>query len=784
MSRSGYGGRCLQLRGLLSVAILISLAPTHADAQQSSVSTWDAANFRIWGYIPYWDYTKVSSIAANGLYSHVSDVLFFGGARPDTTGTITNLYPVTTSTLRSQAATYGFKLHISMMGVSGSAGVDATWESIIGNPTYRTNFVNGVKALLQGGAGTADDMAGFNFDWERPSNSTEWGNYTELARELGDAIHPLGMEVSVCDFGSTDYSWDNTSLFDAKVYDQLFVMVYHIGATSTNTYVNQKTQLTQQGAAKAFSKDQIAVGVGTYGTDGPSVTLDAIVQADPNLAYDAGTYTGTLPTIGGSTATDTWTIESRKQVREKTQLALDGGMPGMFTWTLSYDSPGALGLHRVMHHYVVVKRDIPDLDLDGKVSATDAFKLSDNMGASLANTGMATAAQFDAFYLDGNWEKGDHDGNGFVNQADADWLAGRFASLGVNLPDRLAYTGTFEGFPSSLGINGRWTAVRSAQGKLIETGNFKQEVTNYLLWSGTGAGAATHSNAFVTIRNQNSAEVTAGINAQARMMEAKLATPMDLGQNQDTYVKFLVRENTGPLSAAQLASGSRTLSLDFLNNSGVSQFDIAFHGLQQQFSIDSVADVAGQDVTATAFSANATYLLIAKISGNGTGANTLQASLFPSGALVANFTDSGFQWMLTAQSSSGFNPLITDIRFTSNGVANYTVSNVWIGDAATLLPPTLTSQGDFNHDGHVDASDYVVWRKTLGKTGANLAADANGNYLVDAGDLMIWRANTGMSVTAGGGALGSGSSVPEPRALLLLMTGFIAAAVSPCFRSH
>ena len=134
--------------------------------------------------------------------------------------------------------------------------------------------MNGVKSLLEGNTGTAsDDMAGFNFDWERPSTAALWGNYTELARELGDAIHPWGMEVSVCDYGSTDLNWDNTSLFDAKVYDQLFMMVYHIGATSTNTYVTQKTQLTQQGSAKAFSKDQIAVGVGTYGTGGTSVTL-------------------------------------------------------------------------------------------------------------------------------------------------------------------------------------------------------------------------------------------------------------------------------------------------------------------------------------------------------------------------------------------------------------------------------------------------------------------------------------------------------------------------------
>ncbi len=129
-------------------------------------------------------------------------------------------------------------------------------------------------------------------------------------------------------------------------------------------------------------------------------------------------------------------------------------MQGMFTWTLHYDATNAMGLDRVMHHYGMVKTNTPDLNLDGKVNATDANTLANNMGMTLTNTGMTTAAQFDAFYMAGNWEKGDHDGNGLVNQADANWLAGRYAALGVNLPDRLAYSGTFESFPNSWGSPG------------------------------------------------------------------------------------------------------------------------------------------------------------------------------------------------------------------------------------------------------------------------------------------------------------------------------------------
>lgn len=676
---------------MYALSLLCAIAAC-AVAQKASVSAFDAADFRIWGYIPYWDDTKVGGFATSGMYSHVSDVLFFGSARPDSTGAVTNLYPNTTATLRSQAQTYGFNLHLSFMAVSGGQSVNTTWSSIVNSPTARARFVSDVKALMDGGAGTADDMKGFNFDWERPSSASLWGNYTQLARELRTALNPMGTEgreVTVCDYGSTDTSWDNTSLFDANVYDQLFMMSYHLTASSTGTYANQKLALTGQGAAKAFTNDQIAVGIGTWGDGGPStVGLSQIVAANPNLPYDALTYTGT---IGSSTGT--WNIESRKQVREKTQLALDRGMPGMFTWDMTYDATNNLGLHRVMHHYMAVKRDVPDLNLSGKVDATDATTLANNMGTSLTNTGMTSAAQFDAFYLNGNWEKGDHDGNGFVNQADADWLAGRYAALGVNLPDRLAYSGTFDGFSNALGVNGRWRAARNAQLKLIETGNFKQEATNFLTWSGGGVGASKRSTSFVTIRNQNSAETSAGINGQSRSMVADLASNIDLGQNQETYFTFLVRENTGGLTTTQLASSNRTLALEFLNSAGVVQFDFALLGKQQQFAIDSIADTAGEDVSASGFTSNATYFLIGKISGNGSEANSLQASLFPTGAIVGNFSDPNFAWMLTASGSSGYNPTITDLRFTGRADGNFTVSNVWIGSASALSLPAVPEAG-------------------------------------------------------------------------------------------
>ncbi len=72
--------------------------------------------------------------------------------------------------------------------------------------------------------------------------------------------------------------------------------------------------------------------------------------------------------------------------------------------------------------------------------------------------------------------------------------------------------------------------------------------------------------------------------------------------------------------------------------------------------------------------------------------------------------------------------------------------------------------GDYNGDDVVDASDYVVWRKTLGST-SNLAADGNENGVVDVDDYHFWRHR--FSTTNEFVALGS-LTVPEPAAMYLM----------------
>ena len=89
------------------------------------------------------------------------------------------------------------------------------------------------------------------------------------------------------------------------------------------------------------------------------------------------------------------------------------------------------------------------------------------------------------------------------------------------------------------------------------------------------------------------------------------------------------------------------------------------------------------------------------------------------------------------------------------------------------LPALVTPTGDYNGNHSIDASDYVVWRKSLGQTGVGLKADGNLNNQIDASDFAFWRSRFGQ--TAGSGSnLDSPNYVfvPEPNASQLIVVLF------------
>lgn len=94
------------------------------------------------------------------------------------------------------------------------------------------------------------------------------------------------------------------------------------------------------------------------------------------------------------------------------------------------------------------------------------------------------------------------------------------------------------------------------------------------------------------------------------------------------------------------------------------------------------------------------------------------------------------------------------------------------GPGGTTIIP-----GDYNHDGMVDAADYVTWR--ISKSTGNLVADGNGSGDIDIGDFNVWRSNFGLSLIGGSGSANP-ANVPEPTAAGLLFVGAVIASTGRC----
>jgi hypothetical protein len=89
-------------------------------------------------------------------------------------------------------------------------------------------------------------------------------------------------------------------------------------------------------------------------------------------------------------------------------------------------------------------------------------------------------------------------------------------------------------------------------------------------------------------------------------------------------------------------------------------------------------------------------------------------------------------------------------------------------DALLASAPILA--GDYNDDGVVDAADYTLWRDNLGAAAGTLANDADGGQIGPA-QYNSWVANFGATGPGDGVGSVSGTTVPEPATVVLLLLG-------------
>ena len=88
--------------------------------------------------------------------------------------------------------------------------------------------------------------------------------------------------------------------------------------------------------------------------------------------------------------------------------------------------------------------------------------------------------------------------------------------------------------------------------------------------------------------------------------------------------------------------------------------------------------------------------------------------------------------------------------------------------SVTVLP------GDYDRDGGVGASDYTVWRDTLGQfVASGTGADGNDNGLVDLADYAVWKTKFGAAAVSRDPMR---ALVPEPGSLLFWGIGLAIVA--------
>lgn len=108
-----------------------------------------------------------------------------------------------------------------------------------------------------------------------------------------------------------------------------------------------------------------------------------------------------------------------------------------------------------------------------------------------------------------------------------------------------------------------------------------------------------------------------------------------------------------------------------------------------------------------------------------------------------------------------------DLTFLTGG-AGSALGSFYIDDISAQVLSALAVTGDYNHNGVVDAADYVLWRASAGATGSGRAADGNSDGVVNQLDYDLWRQHFGQT----SGAATHTAAIAEPAACgLFLLAG-------------
>lgn len=282
--------------------------------------------FKVVGYYPSWEPTKIGTIQYNNL-THIN----YAFAIPTSDGTLLPLENASTATQIIQTAHQnGVKVLLAVGGWSyNGTPLEATFMSATSTPEKVVKFGNAIVAMAK-----QYGFDGVDMDWEHPrSDGTSKGQYEALMVYLKGELKKNNMLLTAAVLSGVTPEgvvyWDSAAQTDGVInaVDWFNVMAYDGGdGDRHSTYEFAVLSANYWKNTRNMPAEKVVLGVPFYGR--PSwASYAAILSANPNA------YNTDISMINGMQAY----YNGIPTIKAKTQWACDN-VGGIMIWELSQDT--------------------------------------------------------------------------------------------------------------------------------------------------------------------------------------------------------------------------------------------------------------------------------------------------------------------------------------------------------------------------------------------------------------------------------------------------------------
>jgi GH18 family chitinase len=278
-----------------------------------------AAEFRVIGYMPSW-----SGSNATVQYDKLT-IINYAFANPNSNGTLKPIDNTAKLTdLVSRAHAQNVKVVLSLGGWND--GNDSAFESLAGNSTARTTFVNACVNVAN-----QYNLDGIDIDWEYPDPGTSATNYGLMMNQLCTAMHQRGKTCSAAVISSGSQGGGVPSSVFSYI-DYIMLMAYDGGAGSQNSPYSLAVSSMDYWLGRGLPASKCVLGVPFYGRGS---SFDQYRLYNEIVALD--------PTAPNKDMSNGYGYNGIQTIKNKTTLAMQRG-GGIMNWELSGDTTGSSSL--------------------------------------------------------------------------------------------------------------------------------------------------------------------------------------------------------------------------------------------------------------------------------------------------------------------------------------------------------------------------------------------------------------------------------------------------------